>query len=116
MRKKVENLNKLQDYKLDRKKDKYLEDEYLRIKSSIHLVEKEERFTVVVKFMRICKKLQITPPTEYLQYYSNTRSQLVTELKAIQKKINMHQINNENYKHLEEKLNSISSKLGLATP
>ena len=113
MKKNIELQDKFQAFKLDHKKDKHLEDEYLRMKNSLGLVGKEERFTFVVQFIKICKKLQITPPDEYLAYYSRTKSLLSTEMKSLQKKINISQINNENYKHLEERMNLITSKLGI---
>jgi len=98
--------------KFQQNSDKYL-DEYNTIKDKLTFVEKEEVFPLLVKLMRICRKLQITMPSEYIQYYLQTKDQLTIELKILEKRILISQINNENYSKLEEKITTISRQLGI---
>lgn len=92
--------------------EKYLE-EYDGITNKLTLAEGEEIFPLLVKLMRICRKLHVPFPVEYAQYYSQKKSQLSTELRYIDKRIMLSQINNENYSHLERRKEYISNTLGI---
>lgn len=110
MRKKVGKIERTPESK--KTNDKHLE-EYEKISSVLCFVEREELFPHLVKLAKVCKKLQLPLPSEYNQYYFQTKSQLSAELKNLENKISISQMNNENYKHLEEKHMGISKKLGL---
>jgi hypothetical protein len=113
MNKNIRKPKMIQDIKILPDHDKYLQ-EYHIIKDKLALVDREEVFPLLVRLTRICKKLQITLPSEYIQYYIHTKEQLITELKKLEKMVTLSQINNENYSKLDEKITNISRKLGIS--
>lgn len=92
--------------------DKYLS-EYDIIKNKLPLVGKEELFSLLVELMKMCKKLQLSMPSEYVQYYTQTRKKLIDELRSLEKRVVISQINNVNYADLEVRIINITRKLGL---
>lgn len=105
------NSERLSELRQNGNCEKYLL-EYEKINDQLVLVSREEVFSELVKLMKLCKKMQIPLPHKYMQYYLRTKSKLSVELKCLEKKVAISQINNENYTHLEERINEISKKLG----
>jgi hypothetical protein len=112
--KKAESQLKSRDLRIDSKNEKYIE-EYEKIFASVNIAEKGELFPQLVKLMKLCKKLEISFPIKYQQYYLQTKENLCTEYRRLERRIIVSQINNENYKHYEEKMLRISRILGLST-